>query len=518
MTAALHDILHTAMLGLRSFARLLRKKVRLPTRDKDLFEDVPDVKAEQGEESASQQETATTKAETATTKAETATTKAETEKQKVEDQPATAEWLAKRHHPPIFLPPALLKATASVLAKHSHKAVREYGDKLAKAYSLINSTEKPRNIEHVQPFATSTEALQETVEKHQKTFFDPFLKDFMKLEAHSLTKPRNVEDDKQLLMTIKYETPHALGYLYKRQPRSYASAYRVLSEVQVRMPVFKPKKVLDYGAGLGAGMWAANSLYPDLKVIAGVEPADVMKSMGKKLSVAVGKMRWFDNIAALPTSASEEGRFDIVMLNYVLGEVESSKLRALIVEALWHRTTGLLVVIESGAPKGFRLIHSVRDWALKNFTREECNIVAPCPHEGNCPLAKDKSSWCHFSAFSSVYPKDVIGQRVGLPNYENEKFSYIVLKKGLTPRQQFSTKAETKSLDQTSYFWDRLVRPVLRPTRFSILDVCPHSLNVLPLNKTGDLQRVRVSKKKHKEAHKFARKAHWGDLWPFNTS
>jgi len=513
------------MLGLRSFARLLRKKVRLPTRDKDLFEDVPDVKAEQGGESASQQETATTKAETATTKAETATTKAETattkaetEKQKVEDQPATAEWLAKRHHPPIFLPPALLKATASVLAKHSHKAVREYGDKLAKAYSLINSTEKPRNIEHVQPFATSTEALQETVEKHQKTFFDPFLKDFMKLEAHSLTKPRNVEDDKQLLMTIKYETPHALGYLYKRQPRSYASAYRVLSEVQVRMPVFKPKKVLDYGAGLGAGMWAANSLYPDLKVIAGVEPADVMKSMGKKLSVAVGKMRWFDNIAALPTSASEEGRFDIVMLNYVLGEVESSKLRALIVEALWHRTTGLLVVIESGAPKGFRLIHSVRDWALKNFTREECNIVAPCPHEGNCPLAKDKSSWCHFSAFSSVYPKDVIGQRVGLPNYENEKFSYIVLKKGLTPRQQFTTKAETKSLDQTSYFWDRLVRPVLRPTRFSILDVCPHSLNVLPLNKTGDLQRVRVSKKKHKEAHKFARKAHWGDLWPFNTS
>ena len=429
----------------------------------------------------------------------------------------TAQWLAKRHFPPITLPPALVKSAATVMSKHSHKAIREYGDKLAKAYSILNSTEKPRDIEHIQPFATSTEALEASVLKHQKTFYDPFMKDFMKLETHTLVKPKNAEEDKQLLMTIKYEKQHALGYLYKRNPRSYAAAYRVLSEVQVRMPTFQPKKVLDYGAGLGAGMWAAHSLYPDLKVIAGVEPASVMKDMGKQLSVAVGKMKWFDNIAALPTSATEEGRFDIVLLNYVLGEIESSQLRALIVEALWYRTTGLFVIIESGSPKGFRMVHSVRDWAMKKFTREECNIISPCPHEGNCPLAKDKSSWCHFSVFSGVYPKDVIGMRPGLPNYENEKFSYIVLKKGLTPRQQYSTVADTQSLDEQSYFWDRIIRPMLKPTGYTVLDVCPHALTNLPLTETGSIARVRVSKGRDKEAHKFSRKAHWGDLFPFNT-
>ena len=495
------------MLGFRAFARLLRKKAKLPSSVMEEVQERVQPKPPKDPIKTSGQ--------------------ASPSLDKIPPSPppppqsepvATAAWLAKRHHPPISLPPALQKATAAVLSKHSHKAVREYGDKLAKAFSVLSSTEKPRNLEHIQPFATSTEALEETVEKHKKTFYDPFLKDFMKLEAHALTKPRDVEEDKQLQMTIKYESQHALGYLYKRQPRAYASAYRVLSEVQVRLPSYTPKKVLDYGAGLGAGMWAAHSLYPDLQVLAGIEPASVMKDLGKRLSVSVGKMRWFDNIAELPTAASPEGRFDLVMLNYVMGEVESSKLRALIVEALWHRTTGLLVVIESGSPKGFRLIHSVRDWAMKTFTRDECNIVAPCPHEGNCPLAKDKTSWCHFSAFSSVYAKEVIGQRSGLPNYQNEKFSYIVLKRGLTPRQQLSDKSEPKSLDQESFFWDRLVRPVIKPTRFSVVDLCSNSLGKLPLTQTGDLCRVRVSKKRHKEAHKFARKAHWGDLWPFNSS
>jgi hypothetical protein len=44
-------------------------------------------------------------------------------------------------------------------------------------------------------------------------------------------------------------------------PYNYFVYKRVMSEVRKRMPTFKPESVLDFGAGLGSGAWAANHVF-----------------------------------------------------------------------------------------------------------------------------------------------------------------------------------------------------------------------------------------------------------------
>jgi ribosomal protein RSM22 (predicted rRNA methylase) len=80
--------------------------------------------------------------------------------------------------------------------------------------------------------------------------------------------------------------------------------------------------------------------------------------------------------------SGDRGKFDLIILGYVLQEVSNPQARQLIVEALWQRLRegGVFVVVEPGSPKGFRYVHSFREWVIKTKTREEANIIAPCPN------------------------------------------------------------------------------------------------------------------------------------------
>ena len=55
----------------------------------------------------------------------------------------------------------------------------------------------------------------------------------------------------------------------------------------------------------------------------------------------------------------------------------------MVLDALWSRVKdeGVLLVVVPGSPKGFRYIHSLREWVLAK-SRMEANIIAPCPHHG----------------------------------------------------------------------------------------------------------------------------------------
>jgi ribosomal protein RSM22 (predicted rRNA methylase) len=44
-------------------------------------------------------------------------------------------------------------------------------------------------------------------------------------------------------------------------PYNYMVHKRILTELKNRLPDFKPKTCLDYGAGLGSGLWAAMHVY-----------------------------------------------------------------------------------------------------------------------------------------------------------------------------------------------------------------------------------------------------------------
>ena len=72
-------------------------------------------------------------------------------------------------------------------------------------------------------------------------------------------------------------------------PYNYSIYKRILHEVQVRMPDFRPETALDYGAGLGSGVWAIHKIFGDdgtkkTQRVAAVEPNMPMRKLGKFLS------------------------------------------------------------------------------------------------------------------------------------------------------------------------------------------------------------------------------------------
>lgn len=83
-------------------------------------------------------------------------------------------------------------------------------------------------------------------------------------------------------------------------------------------------------------------------------------------------------------------------------------------EQLWERTSGVLVLVEPGTPAGSAHIQRARTQLLELAAREAheqrqlqpqagdgavdaagAHVVAPCPHDGPCPLER-RASWCHF--------------------------------------------------------------------------------------------------------------------------
>ena len=69
-------------------------------------------------------------------------------------------------------------------------------------------------------------------------------------------------------------------------PYNYEVYRRILHEVQMRLPNFKPLSALDFGAGLGSGAWACNHIFQDhgLARVAAVEPNMAMRKLGKFLT------------------------------------------------------------------------------------------------------------------------------------------------------------------------------------------------------------------------------------------
>lgn len=426
----------------------------------------------------------------------------------------TAAWMAHRHIGRTSMPEALLKAAHEVFSAHTKPTIRDYGSKVAQSLTEIHGMERPRDITKIQPFLSSEETLTPEAEVN-KSYYRLKLKDIEELPPSTFEGKIGVGETKPIKPpSLKYMEPHALGYVYKRMPPTYGAAVRALSEAKFRLPLFEPKSILDYGAGTGAGGWAGLSLYPALDRIVAVEPSPAMRTMGKKLSKYASQFSWVESVANLPSAVHQEGLFDIVMCNYVLSENSDPKTCSLILEALWQRSKKLLLVIEPGTPKGFRFIHSVRDWVINTLPRDQANILAPCPNEGKCPLAKDPKSYCHFSQFTGRYPKDVFPNLPGSKDIDNEKFSYLLIMRGETPRQKGKSAEDFDNLADKSFFWDRFVRPTMRRDEHIILDLCTNKQDIKGEEDWSKLKRFTVTKSEDKDRYRVARKASWGDLWP----
>src|SRR3970282_486359 len=72
---------------------------------------------------------------------------------------------------------------------------------------------------------------------------------------------------KPTIETIRDEAD-ALAYAGTRMPATYAAIVRALGRLDEERPEFAPKRVLDVGCGLGAGSYAAVTVWPSIAEIA----------------------------------------------------------------------------------------------------------------------------------------------------------------------------------------------------------------------------------------------------------
>lgn len=224
----------------------------------------------------------------------------------------------------------------------------------------------------------------------------------------------------------------ALAYLATRLPATYAAVRAALSRVAEERPEFAPASLLDVGAGPGTALWAAADTWASCRTALLIEGSDTIRRLGERLTLPLGgageasiavDWRSHDLLddAPGPLGAVAGGgaadRRDLVTMAYVLDEIAEDR-RAGLIDRLWARTGGVLVIVEPGTPAGFRRVAEVR----ARLIAAGGDILAPCPHGKPCPITAP--DWCHFSRRVARSRLHRLVKGGDVP-WEDEKFAYV---------------------------------------------------------------------------------------------
>lgn len=206
----------------------------------------------------------------------------------------------------------------------------------------------------------------------------------------------------------------ALAYALARLPATYAANAAVFAEAQRVAPGFAPGSLLDAGCGPGGGSWAARAAWPTLRDIRWLDASAPFLDLagrlaGGDLSASVERR----DLTAGPFPAS-----DLVLASYALAEI-APVAQAGVVGSLWDATAGILALVEPGTPAGYARILAARGRLIAAGAR----ILAPCPHEGACPLIG--TDWCHFNV-RLPRSRDHRLAKSAEASFEDEKFAYLL--------------------------------------------------------------------------------------------
>lgn len=220
----------------------------------------------------------------------------------------------------------------------------------------------------------------------------------------------------------------ALAYLTVRLPATYAAVRASLGAVANALPDFSPRTALDIGAGPATAIWAAADCWPGLADARLVETSPIFRACGEELAAgaALPRMTW--RSADVAAEGFDEAPRDLITLAYVMNEIDP-RLRPQVLERLWRATAGMLVIVEPGTPAGWQRIIAAR----RQLIAIGAHVIAPCPHEADCPL--EPPDWCHFAqrVARSRLHRQAKGAEVP---WEDEKFSYVALSRTPPPARR----------------------------------------------------------------------------------
>jgi ribosomal protein RSM22 (predicted rRNA methylase) len=212
----------------------------------------------------------------------------------------------------------------------------------------------------------------------------------------------------------------ALAYALVRMPATYAAIIASLNALCAAQPAFAPATLLDIGAGPGTATWAAAEAFPSLAQFSAIDGNPALRALARDLvqgDARLSDVRYTLNDAT--AGLHDAPASDLVVASYVIGELDANR-RAALTEQMWAQTRDTLLVVEPGTPDGSARIIALR----KRLIARGAHVLAPCPHDGTCPLTLP--DWCHFVQRLPRLRAHKRLKGAELP-YEDEKFSYVAL-------------------------------------------------------------------------------------------
>jgi ribosomal protein RSM22 (predicted rRNA methylase) len=271
------------------------------------------------------------------------------------------------------------------------------------------------------------------------------------------------------------------AYAAYRMPATYAAAATAMRQAAALAPGFRPVTHLDAGGGTGAAIWAAGATWPSLRQATVIERDPHAIDLGRRLArgseaAAVRGTTW-RHAAIRP--GLDRPPADLATMSYALGELPEAD-RPHVVRWL-AAGAAMVIIIEPGTPAGYATIAAAREV----LAGAGLNIVAPCPHDGRCPIQPGRD-WCHFSV---RLPRNPLHRQIkaGTLSFEDEKFSYVAAASGSWPRAGA-----------------RVLRHPQKRKGVVSLRLCAGEdgvRDVIVSKRQGDLYRL-------------ARDVGWGDAWP----
>ena len=219
--------------------------------------------------------------------------------------------------------------------------------------------------------------------------------------------------------TIRTEID-ALAYALVRMPATYAAVTASLNALREITPQFAPASLLDIGAGPGTATWAAAGAFDSLKNFALLDANPALRALGLDLArdhLRLRAMTYHRGEARAALADAEAA--DLVVASYMIAEISEAE-QASLAELMWVKTRDTLLIVEPGTPAGYARILAVR----RQLIASGAHVAAPCPHDGECPLAAP--DWCHFTQRLPRSRAHKQLKSAELP-YEDEKFAYVAL-------------------------------------------------------------------------------------------
>ncbi|KAF9654157.1 Rsm22-domain-containing protein [Thelephora ganbajun] len=381
-------------------------------------------------------------------------------------------------------------------------------------------------------------------------------------------------------------------------PAHFSAIYCVLDHIKQRLgPALRIERVIDWGAGTGSGLWATAYSFQashgtdmekltlgDSKIQSylGIDKRDGLVAIAKRL---LQNVRRNDMIVSWEKSFQEDDRIprsqarDVLALSaFSLSSIPTPSSRRALVKQMWESGAHTIVIIDHKTPVGFECVAQARQFLLDMGAKEVedpqtadwdvrgCHIVAPCPHDGACPLYHPGNNrlLCGFEQ-RLQRPEFVRKTKHSGVGHEDIGYSYVVIRRGSRPPFDSSSHSVGKmgpisydevrkdtdirsglmlypdthaneehiraqeedirateiateqrdtpdspenvegSLRKHAYHWPRLVFPPLKRSGHIILDSCTPS---------GKIMRLTIPKSQGKQVYYDARKSGWGDIFP----